>query len=293
MGIAAALIGGGWQVATRSATTSTLPPADLMVLRYTIPALVLLPLALRTGLWPRGVPKGPLLLMICGAGLPFGWVAMVGTLFSPPAHMGVLMASASPLIAAGLAWALWRERPDAARAGGLLLMTLGVLLMAMKSLSNWSMATWRGDAAFLLAAALWAGYTLSFRRSGLGSWQAAALVNGWSAVAVLAWLLWQGEVALLHAPAADVAWQVLWQGVLAGLFGLWSYSVAIARLGAAPAAAFGALTPVVSALGGAAFLGDRLDRVDGLAIAAAATGVLLASGAVKSRKARTPRPRNP
>ncbi len=66
--------------------------------------------------------------------------------------------------------------------------------------------------------------------------------------------------------------------MLAGLLGLWSFNVAIRRLGAAPAAAFGALAPVVSALGGWWWLGERLSGLDLLAVACAVVGVALASG---------------
>ena len=292
MALAAALIGGGWQVATRHATTSSIAAQDLVILRYGIPALVLLPLLVRSGLLlPFKVvdPQRPArswqssLLLVCGAGLPFGFVAMSGSQLAPASHMGVLMAGASPLIAAGLVWALWGEKPDRSRGWGLALMLTGVLLLGAKSVADWTADTWRGDLLFLLAAALWAVYTLSFRRSGLTPWQAAALVNFWSMVLVLIWVLARGGTGLWQAPVLDVAWQALWQGLLAGVLGLWTYSVAIQHLGAAGAAAFGALAPVVSALGGWFWLGDRITALDGLAIAAAVVGVLLASGAMAGR----------
>ena len=282
MGAAAALIGGGWQVATRHATTSAIAPADLIILRYGIPALLLLPLVLRLGLVPKGVSKRLLVLMWCGAGLPFGLVAMTGTQFAPAAHMGVLMAGASPLIAAGLACLFWREWPDRLRALGLAMMSVGVLLLAGKSLADWSTSAWKGDLLFLLAATLWASFTLCFRRTGLTPWQAAAWVNVWSMLLVIVWVALRGGTQLFSAPASAIAWQALWQGVFAGALGLWTYSVAIARLGAANAAAFGALAPVVSALGGWYWLGDRLTFVDGLAVLAAVAGVFLASGALSA-----------
>jgi drug/metabolite transporter (DMT)-like permease len=139
LGTAAALIGGAWQVLTRLATTSTtakLDPVDLALLRYAIPALVLLPLLRRGGLWPRGVSKPALLVVLGGAGLPFGWVAMSGTRFAPAAHMGVLMAGASPLLAALLAWAIWRERPIGLRALGLVGMAVGVGLLGWRSIGT-------------------------------------------------------------------------------------------------------------------------------------------------------------
>lgn len=212
-GVAAALVGGAWQVVTRQSTTTTIAPPDLAILRYGIAALMLL---------PRGVPRRLLAGMVIGAGLPFGLIAMTGTMFAPTAHMGVLMAGASPLFAAVFAWVLWRERPDRWRTLGLACMALGVARLGSKFGTAGHAGAWQGDLMFLLAAALWAGFTLSFRQSGLGAWQGAALVNAWSTLLLLPWLGWRGsEIHLFDAPVRDLLWQALWQGVLAGLLGLW------------------------------------------------------------------------
>jgi drug/metabolite transporter (DMT)-like permease len=289
LGAAAALIGGSWQVLTRLATTSAtakLAPIDLALLRYSIPALLLLPFLRHGGLWPREVCKPALLFVLAGAGLPFGLVAISGTRFAPAAHMGVLMAGASPLIAALLAWVIWRERSSGWRALGLAMMAIGVCLLGARSISTFDLSgagTWRGDALFLLAALLWAGYTLAFRRSGLTPWQGAALVSAWSALWVLPlWLWWASHEgsSLLQVPFQTLLFNAVFQGVVAGLLGLWTISEAITRLGAAQAAAFGALAPVVSALGGWWLLGDALTALDGLAVSCAVIGVLMASGAL-------------
>ena len=278
-GLAAALIGGAWQVVTRQSTTTTIAPADLAILRYGIPALVLLPVLWRTGLWPKRVPRRVLFTMLAGAGLPFGLLAMAGTRFAPAAHMGVLMAGASPLFAAGLAWALWRDRPGRSRLAGLACLALGVALLGGSALLGASPAgAWRGDAMFLLAALLWAGFTLSFQRTGLTAWQGASLVNAWSCLCLAPWLLWRGEVLLITAPLRDLLFQAVWQGVLAGLLGLWSFSIAISRLGAARAASFGALAPVVATLGGWWWLGDAPSALELAAVALAVLGVALVSG---------------
>lgn len=283
LGALSALIGGGWQVMTRSATTAVagpVPPEDLVLLRYGVPTLCLLPLLWRLRAAPcRGRCRRLGWLVLC-AGLPFGWVAVSGTRHAPASHMGVMMAGASPLIAALLAWALWRERPDRARGWGLACMGLGIGLLAAQTLAGWSLASWRGDALFLLAATLWAGYTLGARGSPWSAWELAALVNAASFGAALLLLALRGTSSLPTLPLSTLATQLLWQGVLAGVFGLWTYTAAIQRLGAPQAAAFGALAPVVSALGGWAWLGEPLAAPDALAIGVASVGVLLASGAL-------------
>lgn len=291
-GLAAALIGGLWQVATRHAVTTSLPPAELAWLRYGIPALLLLPITRRCGLLPATLAPRHALFMLLGAGLPFGLVAMSGSRLAPAAHMGVLMAGATPLFASALGALLWRERPDAARLAGLVLMAGGVVLLGARSLtdpgaSGAAPAVWQGDALLLLAALLWAGYTLAFRRSGLDAWQAAALVNTWSLLLLVPLVLavdgaWPRLLFTLDF--GTLAWHALSQGVVAGVLGLWTFSATVERLGAAGASAFGALVPVISALGGWWWLDDPLGPLDGLAVAAAVAGVVLASGALALRR---------
>lgn len=281
MGLASALVGGGWQVATRHATTTSIAPEDLVILHYGVPALLLLPILIRLGgLRPPTLSWPKLLGLVAGAGLPFGIVAMTGARLAPVSHMGVLMAGASPLIAACAAWLLWGDSPGRVKGSGLALMSIGVVVLASGSVVGWTTNTWQGDVLFVCAAAMWACYTLTFRHSGSSPWHAAALVNAWSLLIVLLWVAARGGSALLSAPAADLVWQFLWQGVLAGVFGLWTFSVAIRHLGAASAAAFGALAPVVSAFGGWLFLGKGLSPGDVVPIVAVVSGVALASGAV-------------
>lgn len=280
-GVASALIGGLWQVVTRQSTTTTIDAPDLVVLRYLLPALLLAPIAWRTGLRPAGVPTRVLVALVAGAGLPFGLLAMTGTRYAPSSHMGVLVAGTAPLFTAAFAWLLWRERPDAMRAAGFALTALGVLTLGAASIVASATEAWRGDLLFVAAALAWAVFTVAFRASGLGPWQAAALVNTGSALLLLPMLAARGGGALLDAPPLDLLWQAAWQGAIAGVLGLWTFAQAIARLGATRAAAFGALAPVVSALAGWLWLGDRLGALEGIAIAAASAGVLLASGALQ------------
>jgi drug/metabolite transporter (DMT)-like permease len=47
--LATVTIWGAWAVATRHAVTHDLPPAAVGVLRFGVPALVLIPFSLRTG----------------------------------------------------------------------------------------------------------------------------------------------------------------------------------------------------------------------------------------------------
>ena len=283
-GIGSALIGGGWQIATRHSTTAAgVAPTDLALLRYAIPALVLLPILWRALPRLRATDPLCLLFMALGGGLPFGLFAIGGTRFAPAAHMGVVVAGSAPLFAAVMTWWLWRERPTSGRLAGLALVAAGVALLGAGAWHG-GLASWRGDLMFLAAAVLWAAFTLAFRRSGLGPWEGIAFVNAVSAAVLVPWWLMQASSTLGGIPVSQLAVLALWQGVLAGLIGLVLFAVAIDRLGAASATAFGALAPVFSATGAAWWLGEALSVAQWSAVALAAAGVALASGAMEARR---------
>jgi drug/metabolite transporter (DMT)-like permease len=276
--LAAALIGSGWQIASRHGVTTSLGPLELAVLRYGIPSLLLLPLLLRTGLFPAGLPHHHLLLLVFGGGLPFGLLVLAGAQWAPAAHMGVFMAGSVPLFTALGARLVSGERITGLRLAGLLLIGGGMAVFGASSFAD-AAHTWRGDLLFILAAMLWAIYTLAFRRSGLTPWQGAAVINTWSLLLLSPVLLVFGAPRLLSAPWTDVARQALGQGVVAGLLGLVTYMIAIAKLGAARASLSAALVPISTALGAACLLGEPLGAGTLVACVLVAGGVALAGGA--------------
>lgn len=278
----AALIGAFWQLASRHGVTTTLGPVELAVLRYGVPALVLLPLLRQTGLLPRGLPRHRLALLVLGGGLPFGLVVLAGAQWAPAAHMGIFMAGSVPLFTASGAWLLAREGVAGRRLLGLALVVAGMAVFgagAFASLAD----TWRGDVLFVLAAMLWALYTLVFRHSGLTPWQGVAVVNAWSSLLLLPVLAIVGAPRLWSAPWTDVAWQALGQGVVAGLLGLVTYMAAIARLGAARAALSAALVPLLTAAGAAWLLQEPLTGATLAAVVLVMGGVALAGMAPQRR----------
>lgn len=284
--VAACFIGAGWQVATRLGTTTTLAPIDLALFRYVVPALLLAPLWWRTRPVPAGVGWPVLLAMLLGAGLPFGLLVMAGAQFAPVAHMGALLPGTMPLFVALLAAIVLGERFAGSRLAGFALILLGVVAISGKALLVRDDGAWRGDLLFLAAALLWSVYTIAFRRSGLTAWQSTAVISFWSALLVVpAWLA-ADSARLLTAPAGDVVFQFLWQGVIAGLLGLWTFAYGVQRIGPSRAAAVGALVPVLSALGGAVVLGEIPDPLVAGGILCTVGGVVFASG-VLARPDRT------
>jgi drug/metabolite transporter (DMT)-like permease len=273
--LAAALIGAGWQIASRQGVTTTLGPLEIAILRYGVPALLLAPVLRRLGLKPDNVAWPVLALLVLGGGLPFGLLALAGVQFAPAAHMGVFMAGCVPLFTALLGWFFGGEAVRGWRWLGLGLVAGGVAVLGGSAWAGGASSAWRGDLLFLVAAAAWAGYTLAFRRSGLTPWQGAALVNAWSALLLVPLVLVFGAPKLATAPVRDLLFQLLWQGLLAGVLGLVAYTAAVARLGPARASLSGALVPPLTAAGAALLLGEALTPLTAASAVAVALGIVL------------------
>ncbi|MGG5823258.1 DMT family transporter [Falsiroseomonas sp. HW251] len=276
--LGAALVGAGWQVATRAALTgSTLAPLDLAVFRYVVPALVLLPVLLRQGPWPSTRPRWLALPLVAGGGLPFGLLAMSGASLAPVAHMGALMPGTMPVLTALLAAALLGERLRRRQVAGFGVVTAGVVLVSGSALGDAGLATLAGDALFLCAAMAWAVFGVAFRAAALPALSATALMSLVSSVLVMPLWLASGTERLMQAPPAVLLQAIAMQGLVAGLLGVWTYAVAVRRLGAAPAALSGAAVPALSAAGGWLLL-DELPALPALAgIALTMAGLVLAA----------------
>jgi drug/metabolite transporter (DMT)-like permease len=276
--LGAALIWGSWIVVTRLGVTTTLAPTDVAVLRFGIPAVVLLPVLLREGFAIRRIGIVRTALMVAGSGLPFFLVSSAGMQFAPASHAGALLPGTMPLFVALLAALLDGERFSPVRLAGFAFVVAGVLAVGGYHLLLGTSGEWRGHLLFVGGAFLWALYTLAFRRAGIGPWHAAALINAYSIIGLLPFYLWTGS----HLP--QVSWlelglQCLSQGILSGVVALLAYGVAVRRLGAPRAAVFISLTPVIATLIAIPVLGERPDVATTAGIVAVSLGVALASGA--------------
>ena len=95
------LIWSGWIVFTRHGVTTDIPPVTLGLLRYAIPAVVMLPLLLRSGTAFRRAGWLKCAIMVCGSGAPFFLLCSLGMTFAPAAHVGVMLPSV-PVVFCGL-----------------------------------------------------------------------------------------------------------------------------------------------------------------------------------------------
>jgi drug/metabolite transporter (DMT)-like permease len=286
----AVLIWASYPVATRAAVTGLFAPQDLVMLRFGVGALLFAPYlllhfrAIARGTWLQGVP----LTLFHGAGMAA--LAICGMQLAPANHAAALGPGVNAAWVALLGFALFAQRPSRRAVAGALLCVVGVLVLAFCSVSERTLSTLAGDAMFLAASALAALYVLQLRRKGLDAVQAAAIVALYSALVVVPYYLFSSAPGMLaHVRPAELAWQVLWQGVLIGCVAVVALNHAIARLGAERSSALIALVPVLTAMLGVLFLGEIPSTIEMAAFVAISAGVSI--GAAPERS--TPKPEAP
>lgn len=283
-GLLAASIWAGYTVLARLGVKAGLSPADLTLLRFAPGALLMAPLLWRWGwrdLAGIGWRRGLVLTMLAGPG--FSLLFMTGFSLAPLAH-GAVIAPACQLLAGIVLSALIAHQGytrDSVFGAGFVV--LGLAFMGGDSLTQREGSlTLLGDLLFALAGCCWALFGALSRR-----WQVDPL-RVTAVVVVLAFIMFApfffafadfGRLA--DAGAMMLVMQILAQGLGAGLIAVLAFSRAVALLGSARAAFFGALVPGSASLLAIPVLGEVPGTLQILGIVAVVAGLMVAFGAVR------------
>jgi drug/metabolite transporter (DMT)-like permease len=271
------LIFAGWFVVTRFSVTRELRVWDVAALRFGVGALILLPVLFRgaTRISVRQWLEG--LMYSCLWGVPFVLAVGYGLQLTSAGRAAAITPTLMPVFAGVLAWIFLKESPGIVRWCGYLAILIGLLWMVIGGVSAHGDANPVGLMALVAAAAMWALYTVLFRRSALSPVQAAALICFWSAVLFLPVYIFGGLSRLALASVSEIGLQAVYQGALMSGVAIVSFNRSVALLGPSAATAIIALIPAVAALVAIPVLGELPSTGECLALAAVIGGVLLAA----------------
>lgn len=281
LGMSAALIWGGYLAYSRYGVTQGLRPPDFAMLRFGVAGLVMLPYLARRGLFTfAGVGLWRALVLTACAGPVFMLIVAGGYLYAPLPHGAVIPPSAMTVSSMLLAAIVLRDRPSLARIAGVGIILAGLACVAGGGLmSGKGEYTWLGDILFALAGSLWAVFTVLQKRWGLDPMQATAAMSVLSLILLLPpYLIYWGFDAILALPPADLAIQVVVQGVLAGVVAVVAFAAAVVALGASRAALFPALVPGTAILIGIPLTGEWPGVLQWIGIAVVTFGLIAALG---------------
>lgn len=272
----------GWFVVTRFSVTRELRLWDVTALRYGIGAIILAPVLLRGEMrisareWREG------LLYACLWGLPFVLAVALGLQRTSAGRAAAIAPTLMPVFTGVFASIFLKERQGGGRWLGYLAIVIGLVSMIAGGASGLGGIDPIGLVALMTASAMWAVYTLLFRRSALRPVQAAALICVWSAVLFLPVYVFGGLSRLALASPGEIGLQALYQGVLMSGVAIVSFNRSVALLGPSAATAIIALIPAVAALAAIPILGEVPSPREWIALAAVIGGVLLAARPVRT-----------
>ena len=272
-------------VGTRFAVIKSFTVEEILVLRLLPAAIIMAPLMFKLGILP---PEGNFITKIIfalGASALFPWVLSMGLYYSPASNAGALGPGTLPFWTALIAYLITRENPENLRKVGLFVILFGAVLIGIIQLdTNSGNLTWFGNILFLIGAALWAIYSVIFRQSGISPFHGLVIGLFWGSIVFVPILVIFGDVSFKYASVTNIFLMIILHSFIIGILAMLLFTYAVKKLGAAQTAAFGAITPILSMLGGIIFLDEIITPPKLLGICLVTIGVLFASGAISFSK---------
>ncbi len=242
------LIWSSFALSIRAIGTSTLAAADVAIIRFMIPMLILLPFVPSRLNIIKQVRMGDLLLVLLG-GVPFFFLAASGAAIVPTASVGTLLAGTPPFFVSLILWSFCRQKISKQKALCLALVLTGVCTMLSSYLDSLTKDITMGIVFLICASFSWALYTIGLKRTNLDAISMTLVISIVSlfitvvlAVSGAVESHW-GEFSLREAFPFIVI-----QGVMVGLFSTLGYSYAVSKLGSVQASTIGSLSPALTAL---------------------------------------------
>jgi drug/metabolite transporter (DMT)-like permease len=272
------LITSSYPAVTRLSVTTSLTPADLLLFRFGVGALVFAPmLVLRFRRITRAEWRGALpLSFLQGWGMA-GFVVF-GLQFGPASHAAALGPGAIAAWVAVVAFLRYGVRVSSRQLAGIMIILSGVGLIVAASWHGLSLDTAMvGDAMFLTASALGATYLVTVEQRRLDPVVSAALVCTASALIIVPCHYFFASSTIASASMNEIVWQMVFQGVLFGGVGFLALNFSIRLIGSQNVGVLTAMVPVIGGLCSLAIAGDVVSAAEWIGITTISLGVVLAS----------------
>jgi len=255
-GVALLVVWTTFHLVSRAVARELLTPWDLTALRATGGFVAVLPLLA----W-RGRPRLPprriaAVVALAGLGFPLG--AYAGYAHAPTAHGAVLLAGCLPLVTALIAWGMGMAGIDLRKGVSLLGIVLGTAMLGLAGGAAAEAGAWRGDLCFIGATLCWGLFTVLAARWRLTAIDAALAFGLFVAPLYLPvwWLFLPSEIG--HAGWHTILFNLVFQGVIAGVLNGVIYTQCVRTLGPGPTTMVGAMVPSLAAALAWPLLGEAL-----------------------------------
>ncbi len=289
VGLVAASIGALYTVFARWGISRGMDSSDMTFLRFGVAGVVTLPV-LALALWrdARALFSRwrSWLAVAFLAGPLFGLLMFTALQWAPAAHAAVFPFTTMSVMGTLMSAVFLGDRLTLRKVVGIAVVVAGLVVLSgleIRSLNG--RALW-GDALFIAAGTLWAGFGIVMRKQRLDPLLATAVISFVALMTYVPIYLTTVGIQRLLAVAPTVLWtEAVVQGLIAGAGTLYTYSKMVALLGPARAAVFPALAPGIAAFLAWPVLGHVPTGIEAAGLLIAVTGLLITvtAGGVRPR----------
>ncbi|MDV7104880.1 DMT family transporter [Vibrio sp. TH_r3] len=271
------LIWSGFALTTRAIGGSLLTIADVSLIRFFVPLVLLTPLIPSHFNEIKKIKISDILFIILG-GVPFLFLAALGANNAPTAYVGTILAGTSPLFVALLSYVLYRQKISSKRAFTLSLILVGVVIMVKGHSGHIPDDMMVGVGYLFCAALVWAGYTIGLKRVELSCFSIAIVVSYLSFFITLG-LVFSGIASSNFGVFSmeDALPFILIQGLGVGVLATIGFSYVVSQLGSARASIVGSISPGLTALLAVPIFNEALSAAIIFGLALTILGVLLSN----------------
>ena len=272
VGLLAASIGALYTVYARWGIVRGLSSPDLTALRFGVAGIATFPLLLHAVFKRREIliDKWRVWLAVSLlAGTPFGLLMFGALQFAPASHVAVFPFSSMSVMGMLLGSWILNDPLTSRKALGIAVVLAGLVLISGMDASSFTARTLLGDAMFIAAGTLWAGFGVLLRKHRLDPLLATSVIAFSALATYVPVYIWTTGAAGILTAGSELFWtEVLVQGLIAGCGTLFTYAKMVSILGPARAAVFPALAPGFAALMAWPVLGHfpHLEEVIGLLV---------------------------
>ena len=275
-GLLAVLIWGLWPVLTREGVTSEFSPAEIVIIRFTVSGILLLPFFIKSKCYKKySIPKS--IAITIGAGALYVYVSALGLQYVPAGHLGIVETGTMLTLSAIFGYFLLNEKKNKIQMFGYVVVFLGMVIVNYQNFLFFDRNIILGDFLLVIGGVLWAEYTILSKKWNISSWDAVSIVSVYSMVIFipLIFIFDYDNINLSMKPLEQLTVQAIGQGVLAAVIALYLFTLSINLLGASRGSVFGALVPSVAIIGGLLYLKEIPTSLEIAGLIATTIGMLL------------------
>lgn len=279
LGFVTVLCWSGYNVAAKHGIDAGISPEVLSFLRFAVPGIAAMPLLIVLRLRGKslGIPVARLLVLVLLGGPLFGLAAVSGYVHAPLSH-GLLFAPVTVFVVGSfLGCLLLKERVSTNRLVGAFVMFVGLATLVGFDVGGLGVSWSHGVALFVLAGAMWGGYTVLLRLWRIPIIEGTVAVAAGSALIALPILGPNAWETLPSVSAFGLAVQIVMQGLVGGVIGVAALVGAVRTLPAQVAALLPTFTPVVALAIAAGSFGHIPSAAEASGVAIIAIGFLVSS----------------